>query len=97
MLTIDSFINILYNLISNNTKLIVALGLYKSGNIDLYAKSGMYEWINNSNILSKEIELSSKVSNYDGFSLYRYDYIFAYNNRVLEEEVKRIKELIKKN
>ena len=84
------------SLITNNTKLIVGLGLYKSGNIDEYAKSGKYEWQDNTNILEKQLEMSRKVSNYDGFVLYRYDYVFTYKNRILESEIENLKKIVKK-
>ena len=96
ILPFDKALNEWNSLITNNTKLIVGLGLYKSGNIDEYAKNGKFEWQNNTNILERQVEMSSKVSNYDGFVLYRYDYIFTYKNRVLEKEIENLKKIVKK-
>ena len=84
------------NLIKNNTKLIVGLGLYKSGKIDEYAKSGKYEWQQKDDILKSQLEMSSEVSSYNGFALYRFDYIFTSKNKYLDHEIKKIKKIIKK-
>ena len=72
----------------NKTKLYIALSLYKSGNIDKYAKSGIEEWINNKDIIKREVILSRNLSNYSGFSIFRYDHLFTeeiQNNNVKEE------------
>ncbi len=84
------------DLIKNNTKLIVALSLYKSGNVDEYAKNGMNEWIDNSNIISKEIEYSRNLSNYQGYSLFRYSYLINHKNNNLDKEINNYLILINK-
>lgn len=84
------------NLIKNNTKLIVALSLYKSGNIDEYAQSGSNEWIDNSNIISKEIAYSRNLSNYQGYSLFRYNYLVDDKNLNLNKELENYLKLINK-
>lgn len=63
------------NLIKNNTKLIVALPLYKIGTRDIYAKSGENEWIESKSIIKRQIEVSRSMSNYYGYSLYRMEYL----------------------
>lgn len=60
-------------------KLIPALAFYKAGTIDEYAKSGKEEWLNYNNIIKKQVLISRNLSNYKGFSLFRYDYIFGDN------------------
>lgn len=76
------------NLIKNDTELLVALALYKSGEEDVYAKSGRSEWLKNSDIIKKQIEISRKNANYCGFSLFRYDFIKSVNKSVnLEQEL----------
>lgn len=75
------------DLIKNDTELIVALALYKSGFIDNYAKSGKYEWIENSNIISNQILVSRNLPNYFGYSIFRYDYLINNEtNSNLQEE-----------
>lgn len=64
------------DLIKNDVSLIPALALYKAGEIDKYAKSGEREWIESSDIIKREIEFSRTVSNYKGFSLFRFDYLY---------------------
>ena len=59
-----------------NIKLIPALAFYKVGKVDEYAKGGINEWINDDDIIMKQVLLSRNLSNYSGFSLFRYDYIF---------------------
>lgn len=60
----------------DSIKLIPALAFYKTGRVDKYAKSGENEWINNSDIIKRQIEEIRKIKKYDGFSLFRYDYLF---------------------
>lgn len=65
------------NLIENkDIELYIALAFYKVGMEDKYAKSGFNEWIDNDNIIMKEILLSRNLKNYKGFSLFRYENIF---------------------
>ena len=73
-----------------NIKLIPALAFYKIGRIDEYAKGGRDEWINSIDIIKRQVLLSKNLSNYGGFSLFRYDYIFnskyENNNTKLERD-----------
>lgn len=72
----------------DDIKLLPALAFYKSGQTDKYAKSGKDEWINKTDIIKRQVLASRNVSKYDGFSLFRYDYIFSkdkQNNYLLEE------------
>lgn len=91
--TVDSWNEI----ITNDVLLIPALALYKAGEVDRYAKEGNNEWIENNDILKRQIEYTRKISKYNGFSIYRYDYFFnpkAYNDNVINE-VKNIKSIVK--
>ena len=86
------------SLINNSSiKLIPALSLYKSGNEDKYAGNGINEWINNSDILKRQIIYSRSINHYSGFSIFRYDYFYDNNkqtsNMILE--VNNIRNLIK--
>ena len=65
------------NLIENkDIELYIALAFYKVGMEDKYAKSGFNEWIDNDNIIMREILLSRNLKNYKGLSLFRYENIF---------------------
>jgi len=86
------------NLIKNaDIQLIIALAFYKVGTIDDYAKNGKFEWVNNDNIIMKEIILSRNLSHYSGFSLYRYDSIFDKENynSISLKELNNMKKVIK--
>ena len=82
------------SLIKNNTKLIVALSLYKSGYIDNYAKNGKYEWIENDNIIKKQIQVARNLTNCIGYSIFRYDYFFNFSDNLnLQGEINNYKKL----
>lgn len=85
------------NIISNdNIELSIALAFYKIGEVDNYAKSGMYEWVNNNDIIMREIIISRNLNKYGGFALFRYDYIF--NNDLYNEmtmvEIENMKKVL---
>lgn len=73
---------------NDNIMLIPALAFYKVGAYDKYALSGSNEWIENKNIISKEVESARNSQHYKGFSLFSYNYIFnnEYKNSHTEEE-----------
>ena len=77
--------------------LYIALAFYKVGAIDTYAKDGKDEWINNNNIIMKEIIYSRNITHYKGFSLYRYDNIFDESNftNTSYSELKSVKRILK--
>lgn len=62
--------------LSDEVDLYIALAFYKVGSLDKWARSGSDEWINNDNIIMREIMLSRNLEKYKGFSLFRYDYLF---------------------
>lgn len=65
------------NLIVNKEiQLLPALAFYKVGTIDQYALAGKEEWLKNDDIMAREVEESRTVSQYAGFSLFRYGSIF---------------------
>ena len=84
------------NLIKNNVKLIPVLAFYKVGRLDEIALNGKYEWINNNNIIEREINYSKTLSNYNGFVLFRYDYLFNKDliNNNTKEEITNLKKII---
>ncbi len=81
----------------DSIKLIPALALYKSGNIDKYALSGKEEWINNNDILKREITYARSLNKYSGFSLFSYNYMFndEYLNDNNKKELSNIKTILK--
>ncbi len=89
------------NLIQNDVLIYPALALYKAGEVDQYAKSGSDEWIENDDIIVKEIKvITEKARNKSkeksiensthpsyGYSLFRYDFLFTAtsNEQLLKE------------
>lgn len=80
----------------DDLKLIIALALYKSGNIDKYAKSGSEEWINNDDIIKREVLLSRNLKHYAGFSIFRYNFMFLEDdqNPNIKNEIKNLQEIL---
>lgn len=82
---------------NNNIDLLIALAFYKVGVEDKFAKEGREEWLQNNNIIMREIILSRNLKNYRGFSLFRYDSIFDvenYNGNSIGE-IENMKKIIK--
>ncbi len=79
---------------NDEIELLVALAFYKIGREDNYAKDGKFEWIENNNIIMREILLSRNIKNYTGYALFRYDFIF--NENYISDYTKNELELIKK-
>ena len=94
--TLDKWSNLIK---VDSIKLIPALAFYKSGNIDKYALSGSDEWINNSDIISRQIILSRNNDKYNGFSLFSYNYLFNdnYKNDNNIKELENLKKLLKED
>ncbi len=84
-------------IINKNIKFIPALALYKSGKYDKYALTGSNEWIENSDVIKREIEYLQGKENYNGFSIFSYNYMFnkEYENNNLKKEIELLNEEIK--
>ena len=82
---------------TKDVDLLVALAFYKVGKEDHYAKEGRKEWIENNDIIMKEVLLSRNLKNYKGFSLFRYDSIFKEDEYTLTSrfELENLKKIIK--
>lgn len=96
------FINTLnewHDLIKNDTKIIPALAFYKVGNFDNQAGTGSLEWVNNKDIIKRQINYSKTLKKYQGYVLFRYDFLFNSNllNEYSKEEIKNLKIINKKS
>lgn len=81
-----------------NKDLYVALSLYKSGKIDTFAGKGENEWLEETDIIKKQIISSRNKENYKGFYIFRYEYLFnIHKNENLNKEIQNIKDLIDKS
>ena len=83
-------------ILDDSVQLRVALAFYKNGSIDKWAKSGSDEWILNDDIIMREIILSRNLNRYQGFSLFRYDYIFNEENytEMTVNEIENMKKVL---
>ncbi len=62
---------------NSGVKLVFGLAAYKIGAVDTYAGAGgKNEWIENNDIISRQMKLAESLSNYGGVALYRYDSVF---------------------
>lgn len=82
---------------NKNISLIPSLALYKSGVEDNYAGNGNKEWIEHNNIIQNQILVARNMSNYSGFSLFRYDNYFNNKNENMVLEVENFRKVIKIN
>ena len=89
--TIKEWSNLIIN---KKIMLIPALSLYKSGSSDKYAGGGINEWIDNSDIIKRQIIYSRNIKFYYGFSVFRYDHFYNSTNSMMKEEVSNIKDIL---
>lgn len=79
-------------------KLYTGLALYKSGKEDKYASSDksyiINEFIDNNDIISRQITYLTQLSNVGGFYIFSYDYLINCESESLKNEVEKIKEVI---
>ena len=82
---------------NKNIKLYFALAFYKVGTIDNYAGSGSNEWLENDDIIKKQIIISRNINNYEGFSLFRYDNLFNKElfTKTTDKELDNLKNTLK--
>ena len=80
---------------SSDVKLVIGLAAYKVGAEDGYAGSGKREWLENSDILSRQMKLAKALGNYGGVALYRYDSVFNPTADVAAQVSKEIKNIEK--
>lgn len=80
---------------NRNVKLVIGLAAYKIGAADSYAgASGKNEWLNNSDIMARQIASAQRLPNYGGVALYRYESLFAPSKDVaayVNKELENIK------
>lgn len=83
-------------LLSDEIDLYIALAFYKVGSLDTWARIGADEWINNDNIIMREIILSRNLDKYKGFSLFRYDYLFndEFYTKTTLKEIENMKKVL---
>lgn len=71
---------------SGNVRLVIGLAGYKIGQTDNYAgKNGKNEWINNSDMLARQVSAAEKLSNYGGTAIFRYGSVFEPDSSVAKQ------------
>ena len=73
-----AFVSVLndWEVLASKVELLPVLAFYKVGAVDNFAKSGSMEWLENDDIIMREVLLTRNLKQYQGFSLFRYDYLF---------------------
>ena len=75
------------NLKTDNCKMTIGLSVYKSGEIDSFAKSGSNEWIENTDILKRQIQIINNNEHLNGYSYYSSSYLINdYNENLIQEK-----------
>ncbi len=77
--------------------IVAGLSVSKVGCEDKWAGTGKYEWINNSDIISRQLAAAKKCQSYGGFALYSYRSVFAPESSVsaaVNKEISALRELI---
>lgn len=87
-----------HDLIQNKVKIVPVLAFYKVGRIDNQAGSGQDEWLNNQDIITRQINFSKTLDKYNGYIFFRYDFLFNPNlqNKNGQEELVKLKNINKK-
>lgn len=81
---------------NRNVKLVIGLAAYKIGAADNYAgQSGRNEWLNNSDIMARQMTSAQKLKNYGGVALYRYGSVFEPTSDVAAQVNKELKNISK--
>lgn len=84
--------------ISSKSKLYVGLALYKSGKEDKFASEDkehvINEFIDNNDIISRQITYLYQIENVTGFYIFSYNYLVDEKNDTLTKEVENIKNVI---
>ena len=84
-------------LVGYRVRIVYGLAAYKVGEEDEYAQEGKYEWQENVDILSRQIEYVKNKEHYGGVALYRYYSMFYPSSSVKQQmkiELSKVKEVI---
>lgn len=82
----ETVLNEWLKLKTEKTKLAIGLSVYKSGDIDTFAKSGSNEWIENTDILKRQIQIINNNEHLNGYSYYSSSYLINDYNENLKQE-----------
>lgn len=81
---------------NRNVKLVIGLAAYKIGAEDNYAGAGgKNEWLNNSDVIARQMVSAQNLPNYGGVALYRYGSVFEPTSDVAAQVNKELKNISK--
>ena len=83
----------------SKVKLYVGLALYKSGTVDEFAdttdgsdnSTPKYEFINNTDLMARQVSYLRQTSGYKGFFIYSYSYLFDNDGACVQSEVENLR------
>ena len=76
-------------------RIVWGLAPYKCGKTDKNAGAGEEEWVENDDILSRQLECVRALDRYDGFALFSYSYIFQQkSNENLKKEMQTLENML---
>lgn len=76
-------------------RIVWGLAPYKCGKTDKNAGAGEEEWVENNDILSRQLECVRALDRYDGFALFSYSYIFQQkSNENLKKEMQTLENML---
>lgn len=81
----NSLLNEWMTLQSNDVKIVIGLAVYKAGTVDIYAKEGSDEWIENDNIIAEQIYNLNSAKAY-GLSYFSASHLYKNINDIIEKE-----------
>ena len=90
--TVDEWISLTEN---KDVKLVIGLAFYKCGKADPNAGSGKNEWLDNDDIISRQIRLILQKNTICGVAFFSYSHIFGKNiEKVAKKELQNIKSML---
>ncbi len=79
---------------ANLIKLCFGLACYKSGSEDIYAGSGINEWKEHNDVISRQISFLKLKEKCSGICLYSYSSLFSDSAAISDDELKNIKNVL---
>lgn len=79
---------------NSNVRLACGLAAYKCGVKDSNAGSASGEWVNNNDILARQLRQIRQNGKYSGFVLFSYSYIFVSPSQAMKNEISNFKEAL---
>lgn len=95
----EETLNKWHELIKNKVKILPVLAFYKVGVEDINAGISKLEWVDNNDIIKRQITYAKTLDKYEGFALFRYDFLFNENLFTVntKEEIKNLKSIVLNN